>query len=69
SRPDLDFSTFPATRVTMPAYLLVGVRYSLATDLGTLQIGVDNIFDVAYEAVRGFPSPGRTVFVSLSRGF
>ncbi len=69
SRPDLDFSTFPATRVTMPAYLLAGVRYSLATDLGTLQIGVDNIFDVSYEAVRGFPAPGRTVFVSLSRGF
>ncbi|MGQ0550660.1 MAG: TonB-dependent receptor plug domain-containing protein [Armatimonadota bacterium] len=69
SRPDLDFSTFPATRVTMPAHVLVGVRYSLATDLGTLQVGVDNIFDVTYESVRGFPSPGRTVFVSFARGF
>ncbi|MGH2403236.1 MAG: TonB-dependent receptor plug domain-containing protein [bacterium] len=64
SRPDLDFSTFPATRVTMPAYLLVGLRYALATNLGTLHAGVDNVFDVAYEAVRGFPSPGRTLFVS-----
>lgn len=69
SRPDLDFATFPATRVTMPAYVLVGVRYSVRTDFGTLQIGIDNVFDVAYEAVRGFPSPGRTVFVSLTRGF
>lgn len=69
SRPDLDFSTFPATRVPMPAYLLAGLRYSLVTGLGTWQLGVDNVFDVAYEAVKGFPSPGRTVFISFGRGF
>ncbi len=69
SRPDLDFSSFPATRVTMPAYLLVGLRYSLKTDLGTVQVGVDNLFDVTYEAVKGFPAPGRTVFVSFATGF
>ncbi len=69
ARPDLDLSTFPAATVTLPAYTLVGLRYSVTTGLGTWQVGVDNLFEVAYEPVKGFPSPGRTVFVSLSRGF
>jgi vitamin B12 transporter len=69
SRPDLDFSTFPATVVTMPPSLLAGLRYSLTAGSGTWQVGVDNLFDVRYEAVKGFPSPGRTVFVSYARGF
>ncbi len=69
SRPDLDLSTFPATRVTLPAYVLAGLRYTLAFGSGTLQVGVDNLFDVVYEAVKGFPSPGRTAFVTYTRGF
>jgi outer membrane cobalamin receptor len=69
ARPDLDPSTFPATPVTLPATLLVGLRYAVTTPLGTWQVGVDNLFDVAYEPVRGYPAPGRTVFVSLSSGF
>lgn len=69
ARPDLDLSTFPAATVTLPAYTLVGLRYSVTTGLGTWQVGVDNLFEVAYEPVKAFPSPGRTVFVSLTRGF
>ncbi len=69
SRPDLDFSTFPATRITLPAYVLAGVRYTKELGSGTLQVGVDNLFDNMYEAVNGFPAPGRTVFATYTRGF
>ena len=69
SRPDLDFSTFPATRVTLPAYVLAGIRYTQALGSGTLQVGVDNLFETVYEAVSGFPSPGRTVFATYTLGF
>ena len=69
ARPDLDFSTFPATPVVLPAYTVLGLRYSVATAAGTWQVGVDNLLDVAYEPVRGFPAPGRTVFVSYGARF
>jgi vitamin B12 transporter len=69
SRPDLDPSTFPATRVTLPAYVLAGMRYTQTLGPGMLQVGVDNMFDAAYEAVSGFPSPGRTVFATYTVGF
>jgi vitamin B12 transporter len=69
SRPDLDFSTFPATRVTLPAYLLAGIRYTQTLGSGTLQVGVDNLFEAVYEAVKGYPSPGRTVFATYAVGF
>lgn len=69
SRPDLDLSTFPATRVTLPAYVLAGIRYAQTLGSGALQVGVDNLFDNRYEAVSGFPSPGRTVFATYAVGF
>lgn len=49
--------------------MLSGVRYTLALGSGTLQVGVDNLFDNMYEAVNGFPAPGRTVFATYTRGF
>jgi outer membrane cobalamin receptor len=69
ARPDLDFSTAPATPVVLPAYTVVGLRYTVATGAGTWQVGVDNLLDVAYEPVKGFPAPGRTVFVSYGARF
>ncbi|MDR7483369.1 MAG: TonB-dependent receptor [Armatimonadota bacterium] len=69
ARPDLDFSTFPATPVVLPAYTVLGLRYTLATGAGTWQLGVDNLLDAPYEPVAGFPAPGRTVFVSYATSF
>jgi len=68
ARPDLDFSTFPAGRVTLPSYIVVGLRYTVSTGFGTLQVGIDNLFDAAYEALRGFPAPGRSVFITFGTG-
>lgn len=69
ARPDLDFSTFPATPVVLPAYTVLGLRYTVTAGAGTWQLGVDNLLDVPYEPVLGFPAPGRTVFVSYATRF
>lgn len=68
-RIDLDFSTFPAARVTVPGYVTVGLRYE--QPLGTLRllVGVDNLLDARFETLRGFPGAGRTVFLQVSGDF
>lgn len=65
-RDDLDFSTFPATRVTLPGYVTVGLRYEVAVSDALLTLGVDNLLDARYETLRGYPAPGRTVFVQVT---
>jgi vitamin B12 transporter len=75
SRDDLDFATFPSSRVTLPAY----VRVDVALDLrlwahaggrpavaGTLR--VENLFDVEYQEIQGFRTPGRVVAVGARVG-
>ena len=69
-RWDVDFSMFPATMVELPAYADLGVRYQRRTVGGwTLTIGIDNVLDARYEVVKGFPAPGRRVFLSASGRF
>ncbi|MDR7499421.1 MAG: TonB-dependent receptor [Armatimonadota bacterium] len=69
-RPDLDFSVFPAVRIELPGYLDLGLRYRTETSAGwTVTFGVDNLPDASYEVVKGYPVPGRTVFVAASRRF
>lgn len=65
-RDDLDFSTFPATRVTLPGYVTVGLRYEVAASDVLLTLGVDNLFDARYETLLGYPAPGRTLFVQVT---
>ena len=65
-RDDLDGSTFPARRVTLPGYLTVGLRYELQLDGLAVTVGLDNLFDARYETLRGYPAPGRTVFVHVT---
>lgn len=69
-RRDFDFSVIPATMVDVPAYLDLGVRYQRhAADGWTMTIGIDNALDASYEVVKGFPAPGRRLFISTSRRF
>lgn len=68
-RVDLDFSTWPATRVTLPGHLTFGVRYEHSWPGWTLRVGVDNLFDARYETLRGYPAAGRTYFVRISTSF
>ena len=69
-RSDRDFSTFPATPVTLPPYSLLslggewrifgggGGRPSLA-----IQLRGENLLDESYEEVLGFSAPGRGLYV------
>jgi outer membrane cobalamin receptor len=75
-RDDVDFSSFPATRVALDAYALMGVSLDLPftvfgirsnggwADLA-LVLRVDNLLDEDYETVVGFPGRGRTVLAGL----
>ena len=69
NRIDLDFSTSPATRVTVPGYVTVSVRYERPLGTLRLRIGIDNVFDAQFETLKGFPGPGRTVFVQAMEDF
>jgi vitamin B12 transporter len=67
-RPDTDFSQFPSSRVTLPAYTKtdVSVEYPFASGARTgltLNARVENLFDEAYEDVLHFSAPGRVLFV------
>jgi vitamin B12 transporter len=67
-RPDTDFSQFPSSRVTLPAYTKtdVSVEYPLAAGgrAGlSLNARVENLFDEEYEDVLHFSAPGRVLFV------
>jgi outer membrane cobalamin receptor len=68
-RPDLDFSTFPASRVTLPGYVTFGLRAEQRFGNLVLRAGVDNLFDTRFETLRGFPGPARTFFVQVGSEF
>ena len=65
-RADRDFSTFPAERIDLPAYTLVGVGVDLRAleahgnrPALHLTLRADNLLDEEYEEVLGFRAPGR----------
>jgi len=68
ARDDLDTSTFPATRVTLPGYVTVGLRYEQSVGPLLLLAGVDNLLDARYETLRGYPAQGRTFFLQFASG-
>ncbi len=74
SRADLDFSNFPSTRVTLPAYHVVDVSGEV-TLLGRpggwavgINVRVENLWDERYQEIYGFTAPGRTVMVGVRVG-
>ncbi len=68
SRPDVDPAAF--TRVVLGGYVVTGLRFaSLAGDGAEWQVGVDNVADLQYEPIAGYPAPGRTAFVAYTRRF
>lgn len=68
-RADLDFSTFPATRVTLPGYVTVGLRYEFTVGGRAFRVGIDNLLDARNETLKGFPAPGRTFFLHFGTAF
>ena len=74
SRADLDYATYPAQRVTLPAYTTVGAGAAftllrVADRQTTLTVRVDNLFDVAYEEILHFPARGRTMWLGARATF
>jgi len=68
SRRDVDPATFAP--MDMPAHLVTNLRFAFGTpESGQWQIGVDNVADLQYEPIAGYPAPGRTAFVSFTRSF
>lgn len=67
AREDLDFAAgFPAPRVTLDPYTTVDLsaEHRVPAAVGPrwdVLLRVRNTFDARYEAVRGFPAPGRVI--------
>ena len=63
-RDDLDFASFPANRVVLPAYTRIDAtgEYRL-NDAVTGTLRLENALDESYEEVLGFPAARRVVYV------
>jgi vitamin B12 transporter len=68
SRDDLDFSTFPATRVTLRQAAVVDVAGEYELPLGTLpalllSLRVENVCDDDARDIANFPARGRVIMI------
>jgi vitamin B12 transporter len=70
ARRDLDFSTFPATSVTLPDYALINLAasYKVSEKLSLFLRG-DNVLNRRYQEVLGFGTPGVAVYGGASVEF
>ncbi len=70
SQIDSDFASFPATRVTLDAFTLIGLnaRYKVS-DIVTLSLRGDNLLDETYQEVIGYASQGRGIYAGISADF
>jgi vitamin B12 transporter len=67
---DLDFSTWPATPVTLSRYTLVGITASCRVGEKIEVFGrIDNLLDEDYLTAYGFGTPGLTVIVGTKASF
>ncbi|MBO9591009.1 TonB-dependent siderophore receptor [Devosia sp.] len=67
---DDDFSTWPATAVTLPAYTVVnaGLNYQVS-DQVEIYGRVHNLFDTKYQEVFGYNTQGRTFYAGARAKF
>ncbi len=74
ARQDVNFQSFPSTRTTLPAYLLVDadLSVSILSAPGAPRVAAtlrsENLLDKRYQSVVGFPGLGRAVFVGARVG-
>ncbi len=75
SRDDRDFSVMPARRLELPGYFKIDAagELTVAWSSGlrprvTLSARLENVLNVAYQEVVGFPARGRTVTVGVRFG-
>jgi vitamin B12 transporter len=67
---DMDFSTFPYTRLTLPSYSLLNaaVSFNFASSF-QIFCRLDNIFDKEYEMIKGYGTPGFSVYGGVNFTF
>jgi len=66
ARDDKDFSTYPTSRITLPAYYLVNLTssYKVFENLN-LNARIENLFNKEYEEVLYYGTLGRSFYVGL----
>jgi vitamin B12 transporter len=70
SRPDNDFSSWPAERVTLASYTTADLDLQLPLERGSagpilLTLRVENLLDAEYQTVVGFPGKGRMILAGV----
>lgn len=66
-RDDLDFSTFPSTRIKLDPYVLINIAaHYRVFDFLRLNIRVENLLDSDYEEVYGYGTAGISIYGGLS---
>ena len=70
SQIDSDFASFPAARVTLDAFTLIGLnaRYKV-NDIVTFSLRGDNLLGETYQEVIGYASQGRGIYAGISADF
>jgi vitamin B12 transporter len=76
ARADRDFTTFPASEITLPRHTLLslGAEWAVSAASGarpaiSLVIRGENLLDRRYSEVFGFRAPGRALYLGLSARF
>ncbi len=65
-RPDMDFNTFPATRVNLHGFVTVDLRAAWHVNKNwMLSAKLNNLFDEVYQTANTFITPDRNFFVSI----
>ncbi|MGB5850455.1 MAG: hypothetical protein WBH40_18340, partial [Ignavibacteriaceae bacterium] len=69
-RDDKNFSTFPATRVTLRSYTLLNIAAQFEA-LNWLKVTgrVDNLLNVDYEDIYGYATPGLSGYAGMKINF
>ena len=69
-RRDMDYSTWPASDVTLKSYSTVDLTYNtkLSKNLN-ISVTAKNIFDKQYETVKGYSTEGRSVYATMEYKF
>ncbi len=65
-RPDFDFNLFPAARITLGGYSLLGLRAALPLGGGwQAEARIENLGDHDYTLAKGYNTPGRSGMLGL----
>ena len=66
-REDLDFSTWPAERVTLSEHTLLNAVFSYDLTLNAQAfLRLDNILNEEYEMIKGYGAPGFSAYVGIN---